>query len=55
MSQQAAAIAGHSTLLRRLFDFYEYVYAAQSGGGFVFISLLTRPQQHHFIYSTCED
>lgn len=53
--QQADAFAGSSSLLRRLFDFYEYAYTAQSGGGFVFISLLTRPQQHHFIYSTCED
>lgn len=31
--------AEHSTLLRRLSDFYEYMYTAQSGGGFVFISL----------------
>lgn len=27
------------TLLSRLSDFYEYMYTAQSGGGFVFISL----------------
>lgn len=31
--------AGRPTLSRRLSDFYEYVYTAQSGGGFVFISL----------------
>lgn len=31
--------AEHSTLLRCLSDFYEYMYTAQSGGGFVFISL----------------
>ena len=33
------ANAGHSSLSRRLSDFYEYMYTAQSGGGFVFISL----------------
>lgn len=37
--RQPAGVAGHSTLSRRLSDFYEYMYTAQSGGGFVFISL----------------
>lgn len=36
---QPAGNTGHSTLSRRLPDFYEYMYTAQSGGGFVFISL----------------
>lgn len=37
--RQPAGNAGHSTLSRRLSDFYEYMYTAESGGGFVFISL----------------
>lgn len=36
---QPAGNTGHSTLSRRLPEFYEYMYTAQSGGGFVFISL----------------
>lgn len=38
VSRRLDGFAGPSTLSRRLPDFYEYMYTAQSGGGFVFIS-----------------
>lgn len=38
VSRRLGGFAGPSTLSRRLPDFYEYMYTAQSIGGFVFIS-----------------